>query len=119
MAQFLSAMQRYEPGVPLHTWVTDGWIAAQEFADAVRSMGANVTRAGLERWFKGQTGNYDANGLMIPLTYQVRDFSKPQSDCYTMSQWQDSKPGFVIKAPMFTCDTVKYYPYQPVNTGGS
>ena len=113
-------MKKYEPNVALHQWVLDGWIAAMEFTDAVRSLGANVTRAGLEQWLSGGGGGYDAHGLIAAqdFGFQVWDFSKPQPLCLSISQWQDSA-GEYVERELLTCVMSGQVGYQASNTGGS
>lgn len=113
-----AAMKKYEPNVTLHQWVLDGWIAAKEFADGVKALGPDVTRAGLERWLNGLNESYTAGGLTGPVGYEPWNFSQPHPDCGSIAQWQDSAGTFVTRKPL-GCAPSSWISYQASNTGGS
>jgi branched-chain amino acid transport system substrate-binding protein len=122
VARFRQGMQAYKPSTTLRQWNVWGWAAGMLFADGVASMGGNVTRVGLENWLKAFTPQaaYQADELGNPglLNWRRVDFTKPDNDCFTIGQWQDSAGTFVSKAPAWTCYTTGWIDYTPQDTGG-
>ena len=121
VAAMRAAMKKYEPSAQLHQWALDGWAAAAQFTDAVRSMGASVTRSGLERWLTSGGGvGYNDHGLLAApeFGFQIWDYSRPQPYCASISQWQDSAGEYVERQPL-SCVTSSQMGYQASNTGGS
>jgi branched-chain amino acid transport system substrate-binding protein len=108
VAQFRSEFAKYCPGCPLHQWSIDAWAAARMLADGIGSMGANVTRVGLEKWLDG-LNQYTNHGLVVPVDYQKVDFSKPRTDHFVVAQWQDAARTFATVAPLGTSYVVPWY----------
>jgi ABC-type branched-subunit amino acid transport system substrate-binding protein len=108
--EFRDAFATYEPDAPLHQWSLEGWMAGKSLVDALNTMGAAPTRAGLEAWLAGLKG-YTNGGLSIPLDYQQIDYPSIyaqeqaqnqglyQNDCTMIAQWQDDKQGWVQRTP--------------------
>ena len=110
VARFRSDLSKYGPNYPLHQWTLEGWALGYEFVDAVKTMGANVTRKGYVGWLNG-LNKYTMNGLFTPLDYQRVDYSKPDlHDCNVIAQWQDSAHKFVTREPTSYCVVANYYP---------
>ena len=108
--EFRTAFDTYQPGIPLHQWSLEGWMAGKSFVEALNTMGAAPTRQGLEDWLRGLK-KYTANGLSIPIDFQVIDSPTiyaqeleqntglEQADCTAIAQWQDSVDGWVQRTP--------------------
>ncbi|MEY2431839.1 MAG: hypothetical protein QOC92_1564, partial [Acidimicrobiaceae bacterium] len=108
--EFRTAFDTYQPGAPLHQWSLEGWMAGKVLAEALDTMGAAPTRNGLEDWLRGLK-KYTANGLSIPIDYQVVDSPSiyaqeleqnrglDTGDCTAIAQWQDDKGGWVQRTP--------------------
>lgn len=120
VAEFRRVMARYKPNEPLRQWHLWGYAAAQLLTEGVASMGANVTRAGLEEWLRSFTPSnpYTAGGLTEGLHWREENLSQPANDCFTIGQWQDAADTFVTRAPAFTCFQTDRYSYRPQETGG-
>jgi branched-chain amino acid transport system substrate-binding protein len=117
VGEIQAAMKKYYPNVPLHEWVLDGWAQARKFTEAVASLGPNVTRAGVEKWLDALR-DYTAGGLLAPQDYRwPYDYSKPDSQCFSIAQWQDSAHAMVTRAPVTTCYTMPWVAYTPANDG--
>jgi len=95
VATYRKAMATYQ-GVregQLNMWTLEGYVSAQWLTDAIRSCGANLTRACVES-FMNRPSDYDGDGLLAP-----RNFTKisppPNTDrnCIEVAQWQDSANG--------------------------
>jgi len=108
VAQFRSEFNKYCGGCPLHQWSIDSWAGGQMFGDGVASMGANVTRAGMEKWLDG-LHLYTNNGLVVPMDFQKVDFSKPRADSFLVAQWQDSAGTYATSAPLGTSYVTPWY----------
>ena len=107
--QFRADYARYQPGKVMHQWALEGWALGYEFDQAVSSMGANVTRGGLESWldsFPPRPSGYTFGGLFTPVTYAPTSFSDPAPDCATVAQWSDTVQTFVQRAPTSYCPVV-------------
>ena len=117
VAEVRATMQRYDPSYRLHQWVVEGFAGARLFSDGVASLGANVTRVGLERWLNG-IRSYTAGDLLTPNDYQwPYDYGRPAPSCFNVAQWQDSAATFVTRSDTFTCYTMPWVAYQPQNDG--
>src|SRR5205814_1822668 len=117
VAEVRAAMAKYYPKVQFHEWVLDGWAAAKRFADGVAAQGANLTRAGVEKWLNALQ-NYTAGGLLAPVDYQwPYDYSKPSNQCFSIAQWQDSANTMVTRAPLSTCYVMPWVAYAPLDDG--
>ena len=118
VGQFRKAFSSYEPNAQLHQWALDAYSLGVAFGDAVKSMGANVTRAGFEKWldsWKIGPGGYTYDGLTAPVSWQPQSYSAPGNDCFAVAQWNDSAGAFVTVAPPTTCYTMPYLtaPFSP------
>ena len=128
--EFRDAFATYEPDAPLHQWSLEGWMAGKAFVDAISSMGAAPTRAGLVSWLNGQKG-YTNGGLSIPIDWQVKDYpgiwAQEQAqnqglypaDCTSIAQWQDDQQGWVQRTgPQGDCyDGTWVYPTKAGDRG--
>jgi branched-chain amino acid transport system substrate-binding protein len=121
IAEMRAALKRYDPRFTMHQWAVEGWAAAKLFTDGVRSMGANVTRAGLIRWLNGLDGSYTA-GLMTPEALEwgpsYVDFSKPRRNFLAVARWQDSAGGWVPQTHPFDSYVTSWIPY-PITDDGT
>jgi ABC-type branched-subunit amino acid transport system substrate-binding protein len=109
--EFRDAFDTYQPGVELHQWSLEGWMAGKSFVEAISSMGAAPTRVGLERWLNG-LNKYTANGLSIPIDFKKVDYPhQPRArECTAIAQWQDSRKGWVQRTNPYDCfDGVFWY----------
>ena len=121
VAQFRSDYAKYQANQSLHQWALEGWALGQEFAAAVGSMGANVTRNGFEAWldaFPPGPGGYTYDGLFTPVTYSPDvNFSQPVNSCSTIEQWSDAAGTFVERAGTSNCAVVPYVSTKEVPDG--
>lgn len=116
--QFRTAFDTYEPGAPLHQWSLEGWMAGQALVEALTSMGASPTRAGLEGWLSS-LNKYTNQGLSIPIDFQKVDYPNlppvdcssltdpaqsacnnlhptlSNDDCTSIAQWSDDQKGWI------------------------
>jgi branched-chain amino acid transport system substrate-binding protein len=116
VAEFRSAMKKFDGGFRLHQWALEGWAAGKIFTDGVKSMGGAPTRKGLLDWLNSQGDPYPAVGLFRNISWKPIDHSKPGSNCYAMHQWQDSAGGWVTRSPL-ECHPTEWYPYSPQDDG--
>ena len=116
VARFRSDLSKYGPNYPLHQWTLEGWALGNEFVEAVKTLGANVTRKGYMGWLEG-LNQYTMNGLFTPLDYRKVDYTKPTNSCNTIAQWQDSAHKFVTREPVTYCVTVNYYTTPALDDG--
>lgn len=123
IAEVHRAMERFDPGYPMHQWVVDGWMAAKAFTEAVEQMGAAPTRQGVMDFFNGKTdGQYRAGGVAVPYTlYWPRggiDYGGTAEDCYVVAKWDEARGSFARQtAEPFQCFTGDWYSYEPVPDG--
>jgi branched-chain amino acid transport system substrate-binding protein len=113
---FQAAMHKYFPNdIPHnHQFALEGYAAAAWFTDAVRSCGAKVTRACVEKYMNRPTP-WNSHGLMeTPLTgFQHFDYSKPHRQCVSVAQWSRSANTWVTRASLtHTCYIAKGFKYQ-------
>ena len=98
IAEFNTAMARYQPGEELHQWALEAWFMASIVQDGVAAMGAAPTRAGFVQFINGLE-NYTGNGIMDEVDYQVEDHTAPTREhCFVIVRWQDTAPGGWIRA---------------------
>jgi branched-chain amino acid transport system substrate-binding protein len=117
VGEMAAAMKKYYPNVQMHQWVLTGWAAAKMFADGVKSLGPNVTRAGLEKWLAGLKG-YDNGGLSAPHDFAwPYDYSKPAKQCFSIAKWDESAKHMKTQAPISTCYNMPYVAYTPLDDG--
>jgi branched-chain amino acid transport system substrate-binding protein len=116
--RFRDAFARYKPGVEVHQWAFEGWLAGEGFVEAVESMGATPTRKGLEDWLRGLK-DYTHNGVQTKFDFQLRNYETPTTeDCFAVAQWQDSAKGWVQRAAPTTCyPDAKQFPTAPAEQG--
>jgi ABC-type branched-subunit amino acid transport system substrate-binding protein len=101
--QFRAAMAKYFPRQPMSMWTLEGWAAAQWLTDAIRSCGAEVTRACVEAFMNRPTP-YDGNGLFVPAVFE-RLSTPPETTraCFNVARWQDrafgGRGGWVTAVP--------------------
>lgn len=104
IAAFRAAMAKYFPSraAKPSMWELDGWASAQWLTDAIRSCGANVTRACVESFMNGPTP-YDGHGLLIPTSFTPVRPGATERACLNVARWQDSadggKGGWVTQVP--------------------
>ncbi len=72
MQDYLSLMKEYYPDGDVGLVTLYSYLGMRLIEDGVRSMGDNVTRAGLARYIEGLK-NYDAGGLTAPFSLGPRD----------------------------------------------
>ena len=119
--QFRSDFAKYQSGQTLAQWSVEGFALGYELVDAVKAMGANVTRKGFISWldnFPADPGGYTAGGLMTPITYAPVNFSASLPNCNTVAQWQDSAGTYVQRAGPTSCQAVTWYA-TPATSDGS
>jgi branched-chain amino acid transport system substrate-binding protein len=93
VARFTTLFKKLFPNKQQHEWNIDGYVGALQFNDAVQALGADVTRAGLVKWFDSQK-DYDPHGLGDKLDWRPTDPSyfnqpKPDQSCFSVAQWKD------------------------------
>ena len=108
---FRDAYARYQPGKPLHQWALEAWAQGQMVAQGITKMGAAPTRKGLEDFLRS-LNKYTANGILVGLDWQPRDYAAPTGAyCTTIAHWQDSKKGWVDETggSVFCINDAKQY----------
>ena len=124
VAQFRKDFSTYQPNAELHEWALDGYSTGVLFADAVKSMGAKVTRAGLiswmNQWKQLQDGGpgYTYDGLTAQTAWGPENFGRPSPICTAISQWNDAANSFVSVAGPNTCYTMPFLS-SPFSSDGS
>jgi len=119
--EFRTDFAKYQPGANLHQWAVEGFAIGYELTDAVKAMGANVTRRGFMSWLNGFApvpGGYTAGGIMTPISYAPVNFSSTLPNCNTIAQWQDSAGTYVQRAGTSSCPSVTWYS-TPATSDGS
>jgi ABC-type branched-subunit amino acid transport system substrate-binding protein len=116
VAAFRAAMKRYFPSREgqLSQWELEGWAAAQWFADAAGSCGAQIDRGCLDRYMQ-RPQPYEAHGLLVPTAF-VPQRNPPtglQRACLDVARWD--RGGWVTQvADMDTnCFEVPALPNRP------
>jgi len=123
VAQFRKDFSTYQPNAQMHQWALDGYSLGMLFGDAIKSMGANVTRAGFLKWMNtwpqpqsGGTG-YTFDGLLghSGVAWTAENYSAPSPVCDSFAQWNDSANSFVQVAGPDTCFTLPWLstPFSP------
>jgi branched-chain amino acid transport system substrate-binding protein len=119
--RFRGEFAKYQPGKSLHQWALEGWTLGYEFQDAIKSMGANVTRKGFMSWlnaFPAPPSGYTAGGLMTPISYvPTFNFGAASPSCNSVAQWQDSAGTYVQRAGVNTCPVVPDVATKPTDDG--
>ncbi|HVV29619.1 MAG TPA: ABC transporter substrate-binding protein [Mycobacteriales bacterium] len=69
LVQFRDAMKQYQPSAPLNSSATAGWSAAVVFGRAAAQLGDTPTSSDLYAGLYALGAQYDADGLMPPVTY--------------------------------------------------
>jgi branched-chain amino acid transport system substrate-binding protein len=92
VAAFRDAISKLsqKPAV-LNMWVLEGYVSAMWLTDAIRSCGANVTRACVEAYMNRPNANYTAGGLITARNFT--HLAKPPSterSCINVGRWSDS-----------------------------
>ncbi len=119
VARFRADMAKYQPAREgkLSIWTLEGYASAQWLTDAMKSCGADLTRACVEK-FLNRPQDYDGDALLTP-----RNFTKlatpPDTDtnCINVAKWEDSanggKGGWAtqVKDMDTNCFTVPNLPY--------
>ncbi|HVU73365.1 MAG TPA: ABC transporter substrate-binding protein [Mycobacteriales bacterium] len=112
IAHFQQAFAQYSggPSSPYYTqWALHGWIAAEMFTDAVRSCGADLTRACVEKWMMSWTvpHPYTANGDIldnaswVEVPESVKSDPKYTSrDCIAANEWDPTQNKWVTRADL-------------------
>lgn len=92
---FRAAIAKYEPSRESHLnmWTLEGWASAQWLTDAMKSCGANLTRACVET-FMNRPQAYDGQGLLTPRAF-TKQATPPatQRNCFNVARWQDAANG--------------------------
>jgi hypothetical protein len=117
VARFQADRAKYGARYPQHQWTIEGWALGMEFAEGVKSLGANVTRKGFMAWLNNLK-DYTLNGLFTPLDWQRVDYTKDRRDCNVVVQWQDSVSNYVTKAGTDSCVLAPYV-HSKANDDGS
>lgn len=109
--------QVYGPDFPgaAHQWAFEGWLAAKQFEEAVESMGAQVTRAGLLEWYRGLR-DHDLGGLITGGSYEP---FKPTAgaaarSCFAVVRWDEGAGDFAQLAPPDHCVDATWAAFSPV-----
>jgi branched-chain amino acid transport system substrate-binding protein len=120
VAKFQAAMHRYFPAdIPHnHQFALEGYAAAMWFTDAVRSCGAKLTRACVEKFMNRPTP-YAARGLMEtpetgfqPLSSSYF-LSQTHTQCASMAQWSIQKRTWVTRASLpHSCYPARGFKFQ-------
>ncbi len=104
VAAFQDAVNRVFPGHKAKTseWELEGWASAQWLTDAMRSCGAQLTRACVENYLR-TTKAYTGHGLLTPRNFIVARPPPMERSCINVARWQDSanggKGGWVSQVP--------------------
>jgi len=117
VAAFRAAMTRYFPSQAGHLaeWSLEGWAGAMWFTDAVRSCGANLTRACVEAYLD-RPAYWDSKGLMLSdesfEVYPVSYYNSPTTHCVSAAQWDNAAGTWVTRAQIGRdCFSAPGYPY--------
>lgn len=116
VAAFRAAMKRYYPDrePKASQWELEGWAAAQWFADAAGSCGAQVDRACVDRYMQ-RPEHYDAHGLLVPTGFTPGPAPVgPQRACLDVARWVGGpNGGWVTQVPDMdaNCFQVPALPY--------
>ena len=98
--QFLSWMEKTNPGANIDLFTLYGWTSAQLFVNALQAAGPQLTRAALMTALQ-QIDKFDANGILA----ESGPASKRPAVCYIMAQVHDGKfQRLDSPAPGFRCD---------------
>lgn len=113
---FQQAYNSFAAGAPISQWSMEGWIAGMWFADAVKSCGATVARACVEKFLNNGTTGYGAHGLMDAHTLVFQHWASPPAtglQCYTIAKWSGSSNGtWATDADQkHNCMTTHYFTY--------
>ncbi|TFE32080.1 amino acid ABC transporter substrate-binding protein [Frankia sp. B2] len=121
VATFQKDLQAAAPDrvAKMNLWMLEGYASAQWLTDAIRSCGADVTRACVEAYMNSGK-DYDGHGLLIPTGRNFKKSPEPPSqeeNCLNVARWQDSangnQGGWVtqVKDMNTNCFTVPDLPY--------
>lgn len=113
VAKFRAAMKLYFGAREdrMAQWSLEGWVAGIWFTDAVRSCGANVTRACVEAFMKRPV-DYKANGLLNGSTFVPKDHNGTNTVCPSVVAWSDAGGWATKNSPTGpSCYTTKFYSY--------
>lgn len=120
IAQIVDAKNRFDPQGYMHQWVVEGYAGGMLFNDAVSSMGPAPTRQGVVDFLNGLV-DYTYNGLFGKVDWRrSRDYSVPDSQCYSIAKWDDGAGSFVnaLGGETVHCEPgVPYYSYVPNDDG--
>ena len=98
--QFLSWMEKTNPGANIDLFTLYGWTSAQLFVNALQAAGPQLTRAALMTALQ-QIDKFDANGILA----ESGPASKRPAVCYIMAQVHDGKfQRLDSPTPGFRCD---------------
>ena len=82
----------------LHQWHLEGWLAAKLFTDAVKRLGANVTRKGVMDWLNsfGPDHGYGGDGLIVPQSWSPLNYDQVKTvhECISVAKWNMDKHDF-------------------------
>ncbi|MER5891124.1 ABC transporter substrate-binding protein [Streptomyces sp. NPDC001941] len=94
-------------------WQLEGWAAAMWFTDAVRSCGADVTRACVEAYVN-RPQPYTARGLLLPVTYEkLATPPKERRTCLSVARWRDGRGWVPQGGTTGNCAVVPQLGYRP------
>jgi hypothetical protein len=108
VAKFQADKKKYGARYPQHQWTLEGWAIGQWFAEGMKSMGASPTRKGFIAWMNNLK-DYTLNGLFTPIDWKPIDYSKPNTDCNTIVQWQDAVSNYVTRMGTDYCPVTGYF----------
>ena len=98
--QFLSWMDKTNPGANIDLFTLYGWTSAELFVEALKTAGPQLTRASLMSALQG-IDKFNANGILA----ESGPASKRPAICYIMAQVHDGKfERLDSPAPDFRCD---------------
>ena len=98
--QFVTWMNKTNPGANIDLFTLYGWASAELFVDAVKAAGPQLTRASLTSALQ-QIDKFDANGILA----EGGPASKRPAICYIMAQVHDGKfQRLDSPPPGFRCD---------------
>jgi ABC-type branched-subunit amino acid transport system substrate-binding protein len=99
--------KKVDPQTQLDLYTLYGWISAELFVQALKTAGANPTRASLEAQLDKVT-SYDAGGLITP----QNPAQKIPGQCWIVAQYNDGKWKRIPPDPKkgFVCKPGGFYP---------
>ncbi len=120
VAAFQAAVDRLYPDQADNRsqWEFEGYLSAQWLTDAMRSCGADLTRACVEKYLR-TTKAYTGHQTLTPRDFVVARPKPTEYSCLNVARWQDAanggKGGWVsqVKNMFDTCYDVPQLAYSP------